>query len=99
MQSRPVYNQLWLGLLLGTLIPFIAFLFFFISNKFTTDFTTYINSVAKMSIMSGVLSLCALPNLLIFFIFIWRNLYYSARGVIFATMIWAIIVFIAKFAL
>lgn len=43
-----------------------------------------------------ILSLCVVPNLLIFFTFIWTNRDKSARGVLLATIIYAMYVCIMK---
>jgi len=91
------YNSLWIGLILGIIIPCFAVLFFWISNLKSLPFSEFFVKLTTMNVLSKLVSLCVLPNLLVFFIFIWKNLLYSARGVLFATLIWTIIVVIIKF--
>jgi hypothetical protein len=47
--------------------------------------------------LSKVVSLAAIPNLLLFFLFIWTKRNFSARGVIFATLLLAFVMLILKF--
>ena len=51
------------------------------------------------NIFTPLLSLSVVVNLGLFFIFINKNFYYAARGVIFSTIIYAIIVFALKLGL
>jgi hypothetical protein len=46
---------------------------------------------------SKVLSLATVPNLLLFFLFIWTHRNFSARGVIFATLLMAFVMLVLKF--
>ena len=52
----------------------------------------------QMGMLSKVVSLAVIPNLLLFFIFIWTNRNFAARGVIFATLILAFFMLILKIA-
>ncbi len=45
-----------------------------------------------------MISLSVIPNLLLFFLFIWTNRTLSARGVIFATLLVAMVMLVLKFA-
>src|SRR6056297_4576 len=92
-------NSLWLGFVLGLIAPMIFFmLFYFIRFSDQYSFSTFLNQLFELNVASKYLSICIYPNLLVFFIFIWKNLLYSARGVLFITIILAIIVFILKIA-
>jgi hypothetical protein len=51
-----------------------------------------------MGLLSKLLSLSAIPNLLLFFVFIWTNRPFSARGVIFATLVVALVMLVLKFS-
>jgi len=99
MQSKPIYNRLLTGLFLGLLMPFIVLLFFYLAKHPSADFNEYISIITRMNIVSPILSLCAVPNLILFYLFINKKWWYSARGLIFATLIWAILVFVTKFAI
>ncbi len=97
MTSTPKYNRVIVGLIPGFIIPLITLLGFYIFKSHVKNIIDYLKMVIEMDLLSNILSLCALPNLIIFFIFLSKNYYYSARGVIFATFIWAIVVVIARY--
>lgn len=92
-------NNLYLGLVLGLLIPVIALFIFYFSTYNNQSIIDYLSHLISIDIVTQLVSLCVVPNLLLFFIFIWTNKLYSARGVLFATIIYTIIVFIIKFSL
>ena len=60
-----------------------------------------VESTFKVAIEEGlignIIALGALMNLLVFFVFMKKNQYYRARGVILATLIAAILILISKF--
>jgi len=85
-------NNLYLGLISGLLIPVIALLIFYLSTYNNQSFIEYLNHLISINIVTQLVSLCVVPNLLLFFIFIWTNKLYSARGVLFSTIIYTIIV-------
>ena len=57
----------------------------------------YLVDFQQLGMLSKVISLSAIPNLLLFFIYIWTNRNFSARGVIFATFLLAFVMLILKF--
>lgn len=92
-------NNVWLGTVLGILLPaitvFIAWKIRF--NQFELD--EFFRVMMQKKILSSLLSLCVIPNLLVFFIFIWLNYLYSARGVLLSTFIIGFIIVGIKFLL
>jgi hypothetical protein len=96
-KPRSRLNNIWVGLIAGIIIPVIAILIAYAGGTQKISFAEFIDSFIYLSVFSHLISLCALPNLLLFFIFIWKKLLYSARGAIFATLIWAVVVIIIKF--
>jgi hypothetical protein len=99
MTSISKYNKLIIGLIAGMIVPFIALFAFYFFKRDVHSISEYMMLIRKMEILSSVISLCALPNLLVFFLFLWKNYYYSARGVILATFLWAVVVLITRFFL
>ncbi|MBI5219050.1 MAG: hypothetical protein HY958_08985 [Bacteroidia bacterium] len=94
------FNSFLLGAVFGMLVPSLAFVIFYLvkaPRNFT--FIDFIKQVKYFEMLSSLISLCVIPNLLIFFIFIWLNKLYSARGMVFATMVYAFIIVIVKFLL
>lgn len=96
MKIAEKYDRLAVGLVAGLLLPVLAFL---VSWLILSDVTLsqYIERFQKLNRISSLISLSAIPNLLLFFLFLWKNMYWSARGVIFATLILAFIMLIVKF--
>ena len=96
MKKTDKYDQLVLGLILGTILPMLAFIITWLIAE-GGSLGDYIQRFQKMGRVSSLISLSAIPNLLLFFIFIWLNKYKSARGVIFATFLLAFAMLIVKF--
>jgi hypothetical protein len=90
MKSR--FNSTLFGALLGFLLPVITFLVFFLVMRDTQTLVQFIGQVFERNVFTQVLSLAAVPNLLLFFIFIWLNYLYSARGVLMSTFVLALFV-------
>jgi len=96
MKITEKYDRLAVGLVAGLLLPVLAF---FVSWLILSDgpLSQYIERFQKLNRVSSLISLSALPNLLLFFLFLWKNMNQSARGVIFATLILAFAMLIVKF--
>ncbi len=93
------YDKLLLGLLLGIITPLIVLLVYYKINFYYIRVDTFLYETFMKRIFLPLLSLCVLGNLAVFFIFIQTDRYYSARGVVFATLLYAIVVFVLKFTL
>lgn len=99
MANRPLYNRLLTGFVLGLFVPVVCVLLFYLVKHPAKSFYDFLVLVTQMNVMSPILSLCALPNLGIFYLFINREWWYSSRGVLLATLLWAVLVFTVKFML
>ncbi len=87
-------------ILIGVFAAILAtFCGFYVYVEFVSPYgyDQTINMIAKGKLFGKVLSLAALPNLLVFFVFLKKNKDYRARGVLLATMLTAITVMILKF--
>ncbi|MCK5823863.1 MAG: hypothetical protein KAG96_00460 [Ichthyobacteriaceae bacterium] len=89
------YKQLFIGMILGFVTPIFAF------SVWVTTFTDFdvpsaIDFVIKRRLYAEVLSLSAISNMVVFYLFIETNKDTMAKGVIFTTMILAFIVFVIK---
>jgi len=94
MRNR--FDNLWLGLAVGVLAPALAV---FLIVKYVYPFEhlqNYYEGIWMYIVAPRVLSLGSIPNLASFFLFIYTDRYKSARGVLGATIVFAIIVFILK---
>ena len=94
--SEKKFNTLLTGLIPGLVLPALTLLGFWIV-KSDRDFVDFLQQFQQMKMLSKVVSLAAIPNLLLFFLFIWTNRNFSARGVIFATLLLAFVMLILKF--
>ena len=91
------FNRLFIGVITGLLIPVITLLIFNQAAFDQLNAGEFIRYMIHRGKLSSVLSLVILPDLLLFFIFIWLDYLYSARGVLAATLIFALLVVISKF--
>lgn len=97
MKSRG--NNVWLGAILGLLVPAITVLLAYSIRFSKYDLDEFFRVMIQNKILSSLLSLCVIPNLLVFLIFIWLNWLYSARGVLLSTFIVGFIIVGIKFLL
>lgn len=90
-------NALIVGLIIGLLVPIIAIYIFFLFSNHQLSWTDYLNHLFRYKLVSHVISIGAISNLLVFFGFSRFDYLKAARGVVFATMLYAIFVAIVKF--
>ena len=93
--SEKKFDTLLTGLILGLILPALTLVGFWIV-KSDRGFVDFLQQFQQMDMLSKVVSLAAIPNLLLFFLFIWTNRNFSARGVIFATLLLAFVMLILK---
>jgi hypothetical protein len=93
--SEKKFNTLLTGLIPALILPALTLLGFWII-KSDRGFVEFLQQFQQMDMLSKVVSLTAIPNLLLFFLFIWTKRNFSARGVIFATFLLAFVMLILK---
>lgn len=92
------FDNLLLGIVLGLLTPlFTLFMFYMFTYSSQTSFGGFVEYFEKFHNFVPALSLCVISNLAVFFLFIWTERYNSARGVVFATLAYAVWVAYRKF--
>ena len=90
------FDSVVFGAIVGLLSPPITFtIYYFIMHRFV-PIVSYIKYLRGGDIFVATLSLCVVPNLLIFFTFIWTDRDKSSKGVVFATILYAFYVAIMK---
>jgi len=92
-------NNVWLGAFLGMLVPLITVFLAYKIRFSQVDLLDFLRLLIQKKILSSLLSLCVIPNLLVFLIFIWLNYLYSARGVLFSTFVVGFVIVGVKFLL
>lgn len=97
MASEKRFNTVPAGLIPGLILPVITLLVIW-SIRYEGTLGEFLSSFQRIRILSKVLSLSTIPNLLLFFLFIWTDRTFSARGVIFATLVLALVMLVLKFA-
>lgn len=94
-----IKDHLLIGLISGLICPSIGIYSFYLVNSSSETVLKFLQLTIEGKILSPLLSLCAVINLGIFYIFIHFEHYYTARGVIFATMLYGVIIVLLKFVL
>ena len=97
MNKLSRYNDVRLGLIIGLVVPLVTVLIFYQVKFNHQDIGEFLNTMASKEQLSSILSLCVIPNLLFFFIFIWTNMLSLARGVLMATFVFALVVVAVKY--
>lgn len=90
------FDAFWIGILVGIFLPALALLMFYYSTFEHVPFGYFFTYMQKITVLPKLISLCALPNLALFFLFLSRNHYKSSKGVVIATMILTIVVLVLK---
>ena len=86
-----------LGLVAGLVLPMVTLVMLW-QVRYQGGLGEFLSSFQRIGALSKLVSLSVIPNLLLFFLFIWTNRSFSARGVIFATLIVAMVMLVLKFA-
>ena len=88
---------MWWGLIPGIILPLTTLIIIW-AVQYDGGFIQFLKEFQQFGLLSKVVSLAAIPNLLLFFLFIWTDRTFSSRGVIFATLLLAFLMLVLKFA-
>lgn len=91
------FNAPAIGFISGLLLPVLTLFVIYLSVYSGKSFMAFIEISWIQKSLSRILSLSMLPNLGLFFIFIWTNKLKSAQGVLGTTIILAFIIIILRF--
>ncbi|NNM95233.1 MAG: hypothetical protein HKL88_07205 [Bacteroidia bacterium] len=94
--KKPAYDSWKLGVSLGIIAPIATFLSYYFYSSRRIPFARFVDNLRLGEVFLPLISLCVVPNLLIFFIFIWTKKDTSAKGVILATILYALYVAVMK---
>jgi len=96
--EKKKFDAMWIGAVVGLIAPLITlYVFYLIRYSRNISFEQFYTEILQAhNIVTPSISLCVIINLLVFFIFIWRNRNFNARGVLLATIIYAIYVMYQK---
>ena len=93
-----IAKQMGIGALVA-LLATLGGMYLYIEYFSPVDFSKSLQLIEDGKLYGKVLSIAAIPNLFVFFVFIKRKEDYKARGVLFFTILIAITTFILKFVL
>jgi hypothetical protein len=91
------FDKVVIGVISGTVLPFIVGMIIFVFSSEDIGLQSYISKLASSNIITHSISICVFPNVLIFLLFNWLDMLRATRGVLAVTIVWAIIVFGVKF--
>ncbi|MFO7935130.1 MAG: hypothetical protein R6U78_13745 [Bacteroidales bacterium] len=97
MRSDKRFDSLTAGLIPGLVIPAVTLVIIWLVRHDGGLFE-FLVVFQRMGMLSKLISLSVIPNLLLFFLFVWTNRSFSARGVIFATLVLAFVMLVLKFS-
>lgn len=82
-------DSIWFGFLCGIMAPVSLFFFFYVTKHHAMGLEAYLRMIAFEGTLVERMSLCVILNLVVFYLFLWKHKYKSARGVILATFLYA----------
>ena len=91
------FNKVGYGLIVGFVAPLIFFLLYYIFRFGSLKFEDYLRFLIESKKLANVLSLAVLPNLAPFMLLINSSRYSAGRGVLAATILQGVLIFILKF--
>lgn len=91
------FNKPIIGFIGGLLLPILTFVGIYLALYNGKSFVDFVEITWLQGNMSRVLSLSMLPNLGLFFAFIWTNKLKTAQGVLGITIVLAFAIIILRF--
>jgi hypothetical protein len=90
-------DKTWFGATLGLLAPFATLVLYYLIKYHYMTIRGFIDYMVLGDTYTAVVTLCVLVNLGVFYLFLWKNKYLGARGVLLATFIWGAVIMYLKF--
>ena len=96
MKRISKYDKLIIGVGAGLFLPFLTALIIYFFSTDGMSLVKYWEQLNRSNIMTHSISLCVLPNIVIFLIFNRLNIMNATRGVLAVTIMWALLVLALK---
>ncbi|WP_163708218.1 hypothetical protein [Mangrovibacterium lignilyticum] len=96
VSSRKNRNKLSFGFTLAMLLPMVVFVVLYFLSKREITLGEYLVSLWRLGAFLKIMSLCVLPNLILFLHFYRIKYDLAARGVLMATFFYAFVVVLSK---
>lgn len=90
------FDKIKYGFILGIIAPLIMFFIIYLTKYADLQFADYVQRIIAKNIFTKLISLSALPNLALFFLFLNTNRYRVTQGIIAATFVVAFIMLLIK---
>jgi len=97
MNIQAKYDKLLTGLLAGLVLPVITALVIFMFSEGDPSLKEWLRKITDPDLVTKMITLCVVPNVLIFLLFNHFDMLRAARGVLGLTIFWAVLVFGIKF--
>ena len=90
------YDTVTTGAISGVIFPFIVALTVFAFTAHGKSLSLYMERISQAGIVIHAITLCVFPNVLIFLFFNQFDMLRAAKGILGATIVYAILVFVLK---
>lgn len=90
------YDKVGVGAITGLVLPIIIFLIVYLVSENDMSFLDYISGMWRMQALVKIGSLCVFTNVGAFWIFLRLKYEKAARGLLGATILYAIVVLISR---
>ena len=88
-------NRQWIGLIAGLVLPVLFSVLLYLGRyQGDLEFGEFLVAMFRIQGLGKLVSISVLPNLLLFFIAIWTDRLVAARGIVMATLIYAVGTFV-----
>ncbi|MBT3385808.1 MAG: hypothetical protein HN778_09045 [Prolixibacteraceae bacterium] len=95
-EKRNKYDKTEVGFIAGAFLPILIFLGIYFFGENEIPFSKYLSNLWHLHALVKLGSLCVFANLLIFMGFIRKKYEHAARGVLGATILYALAVLISR---
>ena len=99
MSTQEKLDRFWVGFAPGIIIPILVLIGVYLKTYDNKTVSEFFYFLTRMGALTKLLSLCVVPNLGIFFLFIWNDFMKGARGTLAATFVMAISITILQFSI
>ena len=92
-KKKSFVNNLVTGTVVGLIVPAVVLYILYLINKISVDFLDYVVGLQENGILIKMISICVLPVLGVFYFFLQKKWYSSAKGTIisvFLLIMWAL---------
>ena len=85
------WNKFWIGLALSIVLPLLFFILVYFFGFSRSSFGEFMKYSFKIGVLPKILCLCvAIPDFAVFYLFLNKEYWYAARGVIAATLLYTL---------